>query len=350
MKIVEIEKIYQKRIQTFSTKENRIRKRLAILSILRFFSFVLAILLFVLLFKEVTLFKIVGGILSFVLFILFVVHYFKQTDLLNHYKNLIKINSEEKEVLNYNYSFFNDGADYINRDHPYSYDLDIFGKGSLFQYLNRTFTIAGRNLLAKRLLNLDFSKNDIDDRQEAIRELTPEINWRQNVMATAYASPVSADDNKKIECWLDKPIYFLDRIFYKILLVILPSVTIIFLFLLLLGVSHYSWFTLFAIIQLLVTGLLLRKTNKEQQMVSEGLRVLKNYSKVLKLIEEKPFDSLLLNNLKSDIKTKNESAGQAFSKLIKVIDAFDTKLNLFMSTVLNATLMWDLYSMIRLEL
>ena len=350
MKIVEIEKIYQERILTFSAEETRIRKRLTILSILRFFSFVSAIVLAVLLINGIHLFKIIGSIFFFTLFILFVIYYFKQTSLLNHYKNLIKINYEEKEALNNNFSFFNEGSDYINREHPYSYDLDIFGQGSLFQYLNRTFTIVGRNLLAERLLNLDFNKNDIDDRQEAIRELSPEINWRQNVMATAYASPVSADDNKKIEGWLDKPIYFLNRTFYKILLVVLPSVTITFLFLLLLGISHYSWFTLFAIIQLLVSGLLLKKTNKEQRMVSEGLRVLKNYSKVLQLIEEKSFNSILLNKFKSDIKTKNESAGKAFSKLIKVIDAFDTRLNLFMGAVLNATLMWDLYSMIRLEL
>ncbi|MCK5028562.1 MAG: hypothetical protein KAR57_02940 [Bacteroidales bacterium] len=350
MRIADIEKIYNERIQTFTNEEIRIRKRLTILSFLRFFSFVLAIALFVFLFKEVSLLKISGGIISFALFITFVINYLKQTDLLNHYNNLIKINSEEKEVLKNNYSFFNDGAEYTDRDHPYSYDLDIFGKGSLFQYINRTFTLVGRDLLANRLLNLDLSKQEIENRHEAVKEITPEIDWRQNVMATGYSTPISIDDNKKIQYWIDKPIYFINKLFYKVLLIFLPAITITFLFLLIFGISHYSWFALFALTQLFIASFLIRKTNKEQRVVSEGLRTLKNYSKILKFIEEKNFDSKLLNNLKSEIKTENESAGHAFKKLIKIIDAFDTRLNIFLGVILNATLMWDLYSMIRLEL
>ncbi len=350
MGIADIEKNYNERIHTFLKEEVKICKRLTILSFLRFFSFIIAIALFVLLFKEITLLKFSGGIAFLVLFIIFVVRYFKQTDLLNHYKNLIKINSEEKEVINNNYSFFNDGADYINRDHPYSYDLDVFGKGSLFQYLNRTFTIVGRDLLANRLLNLDLNKQDVENRHEAVQELTPEIEWRQNVMATGYSTPISVDDNKKIQYWIDKPVYFINKIFYKVLLIFLPTITITFLFLLIFGISHYSWFALFALAQLFIASFLIRKTNKEQRVVSEGLRTLKKYSKILKFIEEKRFDSKLLNNLKTEIKTEDESAGNAFKKLIKIIDAFDTRLNIFLGVILNATLMWDLYSMIRLEL
>jgi ABC-type multidrug transport system fused ATPase/permease subunit len=350
MNVTEIEKVYSERIQDFKNEELRVRKRLLVLSFLRFFSFIIAITLFVLLFKGVGLIKLFGSLLFLALFIIFVIHYFKQTDLLNHYKNLIKINSEEKEVLNNNYSFFNDGADYINRDHPYSYDLDIFGNGSLFQYLNRTFTIVGRDLLAKRLLNLSFKKQEIENRHEAIKELSSEIDWRQNVMATGYSTPISVDDNKKIQYWIDKPIYFINKLFYKALVILLPVVTITFLLLLIFGVAHYAWFMLLGLTQLFIASSLMRKTNKEQRVVSEGLRTLKKYSKILKFIEDKSFDSKLLNNLKSEIETDNQSAGHAFKKLIKIIDAFDTRLNIFLGVILNATLMWDLYSMIRLEM
>jgi len=350
MNVIEIENIYNKRIQAFKNKELKVQKRLIVLSFLRFFSFIIAIALFVLLFKRVSPIILFGGVVSMTLFIIFVIQYLKQTDLLNHYKNLIKINREEKEVLNNNYSFFNDGTDYISRDHPYSYDLDIFGNGSLFQYLNRTFTIVGRDLLANRLLNLDFNKQEIEKRHEAIKELSPEIDWRQNVMATGYSTPISVDDNKKIQYWIDKPIYFINKIFYKALVILLPAATIAFLLLLILGVSHYSWFMILGLIQLFIASFLMRKTNNEQRVVSEGLRILKSYSKILKFIEEKNFDSKLLNNLKSEIKTENESAGHAFKKLIKIIDAFDTRLNIFLGVILNATLMWDLLSMIRLEI
>ena len=125
----------------------------------------------------------------------------------------------------------------------------------------------------------------VEKNQESISELAPKINWRQNFMAIGYSNPVTEGDNEKIDFWLDKPIYYSKRFFYKLIVILLPAITLTFLALLMADVSHYSWFALCALTQLFFASSMLRQTNKEQRLVSEELRILKNYSKLINLIE-----------------------------------------------------------------
>ncbi|MCK5169795.1 MAG: hypothetical protein KAQ75_07945 [Bacteroidales bacterium] len=349
MKIDELQNTYQERVELFELKISRIKGNLVLISFLRFFAFISTIISIVFMIKQFNLIILGLCFLLFTVFIFLVVYYLKKTQVLTHFQNLIKINNDEIGVLNDDFSSFHNGSIYINREHDYSFDLDLFGDGSLFQYLNRAVTLVGRELLAKKVLNINTKNLLIKNQQEAINELTPKIDWRHNFMATGYSCPVTDDDNKKIEYWIDEPVYFIKKILFKILVGLLPVITLSFLVLLILGISHYSWFVLFALFQLLIASIFLRRTNKEQRIVSEELRILKNYSKLIKLIENEDYNSEILKKLQNDLQTETVQAETAFKKLIRIIDAFDTRLNIFLGLILNATLMWDLYSLMRLE-
>ena len=213
MNTKELQSIYEGRVKVFENKETKVKKYLVLLSFLRFFSFITLIASVVFVVKQFSLFRLGLSIIVFGFFIFLIIHYLKRTEILNHFKNLIKINSDEKNVLNNQFSSFSAGEKYIDRDHAYSYDLDLFGQGSLYQYLNRTITLAGRDLLAKRLINIKTNESTIKSKQEAILDLAPKIDWRHNFLATGYSCPVSNDDNRKIDFWIDKPVYFIKRIF-----------------------------------------------------------------------------------------------------------------------------------------
>lgn len=342
-------KIYHERFEKFTQQVNATKTQIVYLSSLRFLSFIASVFLFILTIKDYHIIKLASALILLALFIYLVIKFVKLTDKLKHYKNLVKLNSEEKQVLQYKFGFFDSGKEFIDREHPYSFDLDLFGDGSMFQYLNRTVTLVGKNLLAKRLLNMSNSKHQIEIWQEAIREMSPEIDWRQNFIATGYAYPIGKDDNKKINFWVDKPAYFISKKFFKVLVIALPAVTLTLLALVLTGLTHYSWFVLFALLQLFIASMMLRRTNHEQELVSKELKILKNYSMLIELIENKGFHADYLINLQQNLKTGNDYAKTAFKKLIRIIDAFDTRLNIFLGIILNATLMWDLYSIMRLE-
>ena len=108
-------------------------------------------------------------LLPFILLIKYHNRLFHQKDYL---EKKIAINEQELSALNYDISSFEDGAEFINPAHLYSYDLDVFGPHSLFQYINRTCTQLGKSLLANWLGTHLENKKEIESRQEAILELT----------------------------------------------------------------------------------------------------------------------------------------------------------------------------------
>jgi hypothetical protein len=82
-------------------------------------------------------------------------------------KALININDTEIKVLNRDYYDLEDGKEFIDPNHYFSYDIDLFGRGSFFQYLNRTATNEGKNKLAGILADNNISQ--IEFKQTGIK-------------------------------------------------------------------------------------------------------------------------------------------------------------------------------------
>ena len=75
-------------------------------------------------------------------------------------------------------------------DHPFAADLDVFGHASLAQVLGPVRTPTGRRTLAEWLLYGGASPLEaIHDRQAAVRELVPALDFRQQLSALARLLP-----------------------------------------------------------------------------------------------------------------------------------------------------------------
>ncbi|QNI33013.1 DNA mismatch repair protein MutS [Alloacidobacterium dinghuense] len=70
------------------------------------------------------------------------------------------------------------GEQYLDPSHPYARDLDIFGKGGLFELLCTARTRAGESTLAAWLLDRA-SLEEIALRRESIQELAPKLDFRE---------------------------------------------------------------------------------------------------------------------------------------------------------------------------
>ncbi len=96
---------------------------------------------------------------------------------------MISINETELQVLDRKFYDLPDGKEFIDRAHFYSQDIDLFGKGSFYQYCNRTALPEGSKTLAGL-----FTENNIEnviEKQEAIKELGSVAEWRQEFSAVA---------------------------------------------------------------------------------------------------------------------------------------------------------------------
>ncbi|MGE3508252.1 MAG: DNA mismatch repair protein MutS [Vicinamibacterales bacterium] len=73
--------------------------------------------------------------------------------------------------------------------HPYAADLDIFGSGSLFQLLSSARTESGEETLAEWLRG-PASVDEIRARQEAVAELRPKLDFREDLAVLAAEAHV----------------------------------------------------------------------------------------------------------------------------------------------------------------
>ena len=67
----------------------------------------------------------------------------KNKEKIEHLSALLKVYQDEIKALEGDFSPFETGDFYQNPQHPYSFDLDVFGKSSLFNRICRTITSGG---------------------------------------------------------------------------------------------------------------------------------------------------------------------------------------------------------------
>ncbi len=75
----------------------------------------------------------------------------KNKEKIAHLSALLVVYQNEIKALQGDFTPFETGADYQNPQHPYSFDLDVFGPDSLFNRICRTITSGGSSKLAESL-------------------------------------------------------------------------------------------------------------------------------------------------------------------------------------------------------
>ncbi|HLE71876.1 MAG TPA: DNA mismatch repair protein MutS, partial [Vicinamibacteria bacterium] len=95
------------------------------------------------------------------------------------------------------------GDRFLERDHPYARDLDLFGKGSLFELLDITVSPWGTKTLASWLKH-PAALEEVRLRQQAVSELRPLVDLRERV-ASEPAEEDEISDPEALEKWAGAP-------------------------------------------------------------------------------------------------------------------------------------------------
>ena len=121
---------------------------------------------------------------------------------------LLKVYQDEIKAWEGDFSPFETGDSYQNPQHPYSFDLDVFGKSSLFNRICRTITSGGSEALARNLTReTPLSLEDIKRRRDLQKELAGEElageelageneNWRMEFLALGEKNRSQTADGK----------------------------------------------------------------------------------------------------------------------------------------------------------
>lgn len=340
---------YLNSASSYSKLEKKAAQQLLIVSVLRLVVFLGgAITIWVGFTRSV----IAGFVLLFIFVVLFLCLlklFLKYSDIKKFFSNLTLINKNEADALAGNLSAFNPGSSYIDMKHNFSFDVDLFGPSSLFQYLNRTVTGYGRDILAGWLSDPSHISEGLTQRQDAVKELALKDKWRQEFMASGMMTPVEKEDISGLLAWINEETLISSSSLRKFLIIILPVSAVISLILLASGVISYSLFMVVFLGNLIYVLSGLKRTNKIHTVLSRKYNFLSSMNGLLSAFEKESFDSPVLNEVKQNIVGERSSASVSVKKLGRLIQAFDSRNNIMVAFILNGILLWDYQSIHRLE-
>ncbi|RZL32437.1 MAG: DNA mismatch repair protein MutS, partial [Pedobacter sp.] len=169
---------YGQKITEVTAQINQTKKLVDQLSLVRIGLFLAEVLFFVLLLNSAddnsrTLIQVLL-LLPVVGFVYVVRKQAKLDREIEYQKQLLWVYQNEWNQLNAQPNGYDDGSQFESESHPYTSDLDIFGRASLFELINRCYTKTGKILLANRLAN-KLTKDEILARQEAVKEIQGKI-------------------------------------------------------------------------------------------------------------------------------------------------------------------------------
>lgn len=342
---------YNQKITEVTNRIDHTKKRIDKFSLVRIGLFLIEILFFVLLLNSAddswrTLLQVLM-LLPVLVFAYIVKKQSKLDREIEYQKELLWVYQNEWNILNGEANGYDDGKLYESESHPYSSDLDIFGNASLYGFLNRCYTKNGQELLAKSLAEKSF-RSRIIERQEAVKEMETKIEDTFDFRANLHGHDVEKIEQIKIQLkfQLGEQLSFIRKKILKYYVAITPYISA-FIFLAAIFISGTFWniLTLYMIVNIGVTVLQNSKIDKVFYSFGGSSNLLNGYADAILWTENHQWTSAYIVALfHSKVPVSQEIKG-----LSKIIQRFDTRLNVVVGTVLNALSLWDLKCCIQLN-
>ena len=339
---------YTERLSLTEGQLQQVKKQIFRISMLRLALFIAGIAGLYFFFNQTTLLIICICLTFLPLFILVKIHnrFFIRKEWLETQARIIQ---EELQALSGDYSSFEDGKEYVNPEHPYSFDLDIFGRRSLFQSINRTCTFFGKNRLAKWLQNHLHEKTSIEKRQEMIREISEHTLFREQFRVAGLVHHGQSSDGEKIQAWSQSPAQYLHAGWVKAFIWGVPVINSLLLITSLAGWTSFSWLGLsFGIFLVLSFGIIKRATYI-QETYGKQLKSLNGYARLIALAKAEDWKSAGMQELMERFNLNGQSPVQALQQLSKELDRLDLRNNQFLYVLLEGSIFFQLQEIVRIE-
>ena len=339
---------YTERLSLTEGQLQQVKKQIFRISMLRLALFIAGIAGLYFFFNQTTLLIICICLTFLPLFILVKIHnrFFIRKEWLETQARIIQ---EELQAISGDYSSFEDGKEYVNPEHPYSFDLDIFGRRSLFQSINRTCTFFGKNRLAKWLQNHLHEKTSIEKRQEMVREISEHTLFREQFRVAGLVHHGQSSDGEKIQAWSQSPAQYLHAGWVKAFIWGVPVINSLLLITSLAGWTSFSWLGLsFGIFLVLSFGIIKRATYI-QETYGKQLKSLNGYARLIALAKAENWKSAGMQELMERFNLNGQSPIQALQQLSKELDRLDLRNNQFLYVLLEGSIFFQLQEIVRIE-
>ncbi|MGL6266742.1 MAG: hypothetical protein ACRC2O_02410, partial [Chitinophagaceae bacterium] len=267
---------------------------------------------------------------------------------ISHHERLLELNNQEVLHLQHQFSKQPDGHEFFDDEDSYAGDLDIFGRSSVYQYINRSGSQQGNKLLANWLMN-PADQQEILPRQKAIQELSRQTGWRQELQAHSSSSVISFAGQEAIQSWLKETNSFGQAKYWQIIRYLVPALAITSLICYLYDLIDSPRFLILLLIFSIIASYISRKVNPFYRKLSKITTETNTLFKIITCIENASFQDPLLIALKKQFLTESIKASKQVKELNGILNRFDYRLNPIVFIPLNIFLLWDLQQILQLE-
>jgi len=231
---------------------------------------------------------------------------------------------------------------------PLARDLSLFGRASVFHLLGTVHTPPGKKTLASWLLNAA-PPREIASRQEAVAELGPEIELRQQLEVRARPMEKVPPDIEPFLSWAEGDPWLLGRPWLIWTFRALAAATVGMGLVVALTPLTIGFFLIFVLINLAVSHFLGERTHGTFNRVEAREGEFQLYAEALELMVERPFTSPELRRLAGDLTLRNEPAHRWMTLLHKRVELSESRHSALLHFPLQVILLWDFHILHLLE-
>ncbi len=329
--------VYQKNIEQQKLIVQKLKKISNLYSLLRLLvvvAFATSIYQMLMLKSEQNVWPILMAV-SIIIFVGLLVVYQKNAKRLAYHQQLLQLNVDEFSYLNNNELSFDNGKEFVDSEHAYSFDLDLFGEKSLFQHINRTHLFLGKQKLANFFTQTP-NADEVIKRQEAVKELSVNLELRQHLSVLSALSEDKKEYHDSLVNWTKNKSTKTNRILFGLsFLLPILFVVIVGLYLIDATLVNNNWIGYLFFANMLAVGFNFKNISKEIQNSSKIAQTLSTYAQLIKVIKNQQFESDWLIDQQQKLVNQNYEAAASINQLARLFEQLDTVANLMISVLLN---------------
>lgn len=294
--------------------------------------------------KQQIVWYLMGGA-SLVIFLVFVKLHMQLHQEIEDIEALIEVYDDIIKRKNREWKQFVDqGVDFLDEKNTQAYDLDLFGKASLFQYINVATTWEGRQALANLLTWKKQDPQQIKSRQDAVKECSKQVETSMTLirLSKQYGYHVKKKQQKKLHNLYE----YMEKeekgygIILQLLSYMLPIVVWVAILLMIIINMNYGLMLIAFMTSIVIALVCAMKTGEILSPVDGIADVMKDYERILKELQTSHWESAYLQEIQRD----TSDALEGIRSLNRILSVVHMRGNFIFLIFLNGLFMSDIHS------
>ncbi len=243
------------------------------------------------------------------------------------------------------------GERFASAEHPYTDNLDVFGRASLFQRIDRTETRFGEERLAAWLaaacepVDLD----GVRARQAAVKDLAPRVDFRERLSAAGALAAEDKPDPLPFLAWAEGANPFGPLGAWAAVAWVLPCMTLggalarSFA-----GAPAWAWIVP-VIAEVVALAIAAPRSRPIAGAVSSREGAFARFGEMLALTASEPFEAPLLREVQAKLRASGAEATTEMARLERILGLLDARNNEVWRFFIGPLLLWDVHCVVALE-